>query len=116
MAKEKIPRQAMPEQAPEDRAKNFEEVPYGYTEELAILEAGRCLQCKKPRCVDGCPVRVDIPAFIALVEQGKFIEAALKVKEQNALPSGNFKLIKKSRHPLTNTIYCGILDFLSYIM
>jgi len=87
MAKEKIPRQAMPEQAPEDRAKNFDEVPYGYTEELAMLEASRCLKCKKPKCVDGCPVQVDIPAFIALVEQGKFIEAALKVKEQNALPA-----------------------------
>lgn len=87
MAKEKIPRQAMPEQAPEDRAGNFDEVPYGYTEELAILEASRCLKCKKPRCVEGCPVRVDIPAFIALVEQGKFIEAALKVKEQNTLPA-----------------------------
>ncbi len=87
MAKNKIPRQAMPEQAPEDRARNFDEVPYGYTEELAVLEASRCLKCKKPRCVEGCPVKVDIPAFIALVEQGEFIEAALKVKEQNALPA-----------------------------
>ena len=87
MAKEKIPRQAMPEQAPEDRAKNFSEVPLGYTEELAMLEASRCLKCKNPRCVTGCPVNVDIPAFITLVEQGKFIEAALKVKEQNALPA-----------------------------
>ncbi|HUS58984.1 MAG TPA: dihydropyrimidine dehydrogenase, partial [Planctomycetota bacterium] len=49
MAKEKIPRQPMPEQAPEDRARNFEEVPYGYSEETAILEASRCLKCKKPR-------------------------------------------------------------------
>ncbi len=77
----------MPEQAPQDRAKNFSEVPLGYTEELAMLEASRCLKCKNPRCVTGCPVNVDIPAFIALVEQGKFIEAALKVKEQNALPA-----------------------------
>jgi len=77
----------MPEQAPEDRARNFEEVPYGYSEETAILEAGRCLKCKKPRCVAGCPVNVDIPGFIALVQEGKFIEAAWKLKEQNALPA-----------------------------
>lgn len=87
MAKEKIPRQSMSEQAPEDRAKNFEEVPYGYTEETAMLEASRCLKCKKPRCVDGCPVSIDIPGFIGLVQEGKFIEAAMKVKEQNALPA-----------------------------
>ncbi len=85
--KEKIPRQPMPEQAPEDRARNFEEVPYGYTEETAMLEAGRCLKCKKPKCIAGCPVNVDIPGFIALVQEGKFIEAAWKVKEQNALPA-----------------------------
>jgi len=77
----------MPEQAPQDRARNFEEVPYGYTEETAMLEASRCLKCKKPRCVAGCPVNIDIPGFIALVQEGKFIEAAWKVKEQNALPA-----------------------------
>ncbi|MBA7664047.1 Glutamate synthase [NADPH] small chain [subsurface metagenome] len=77
----------MPEQAPEDRARNFEEVPYGYTEETAMLEASRCLKCKKPKCIAGCPVNVDIPGFIALVQEGKFIEAAWKVKEQNALPA-----------------------------
>ena len=87
MAKEKIPRQPMPEQAPEDRARNFEEVPYGYSEETAILEASRCLKCKKPKCVPGCPVGIDIPGFISLVQEGKFIEAAWKVKEQNALPA-----------------------------
>ncbi len=87
MAKEKIHRQSMPEQAPQDRARNFEEVPFGYSEETAMLEASRCLKCKKPRCVTGCPVNVDIPGFIALVEEGKFIEAAMKVKEQNALPA-----------------------------
>lgn len=87
MAKKKIPRQPMPEQAPEDRARNFEEVPYGYSEETAILEASRCLKCKKPRCVAGCPVNIDIPGFIALVQEGKFLEAARKVKEQNALPA-----------------------------
>jgi len=77
----------MSEQAPEDRVRNFEEVPYGYSPETAMLEANRCLKCKKPRCVEGCPVNVDIPGFIALVQEGKFIEAALKLKEQNALPA-----------------------------
>ncbi len=83
----KLPRQEMPEQEPEDRAKNFDEVPYGYTPELAQLEANRCLQCGKPRCVKGCPVEVDIPAFLELVQEGKFLEAARKVKETNALPA-----------------------------
>jgi glutamate synthase (NADPH/NADH) small chain len=87
MGKEKIPRQSMLEQAPEDRARNFEEVPYGYAEGIAVLEANRCLKCKKPRCVAGCPVNVDIPGFIALVQEGKFIEAAWTLKEQNALPA-----------------------------
>jgi glutamate synthase (NADPH/NADH) small chain len=87
MAKEKINRQAMPEQAPQDRARNFEEVPFGYSEETAVLEASRCLNCKNPRCVSGCPVNINIPAFITLIKEGKFIEAAMKVKEQNALPA-----------------------------
>jgi glutamate synthase (NADPH/NADH) small chain len=85
--KDKIPRQSMPEHAPEDRVRNFNEVPYGYTEETAMLEASRCLTCKQPRCVSGCPVNIDIPGFISLIQEGKFIEAALKIKEQNALPA-----------------------------
>lgn len=85
--REKIPRQPMPEQAPEDRRHNFEEVPYGYTPELAMLEASRCLDCKKPGCVEGCPVHIDIPGFIRLVKEGKFIEAAQHIKQQNALPA-----------------------------
>ena len=87
MAAEKTPRQSMPEQAPEDRAHNFEEVPYGYPTETAVLEASRCLQCKKPRCVEGCPVNNDIPGFLALVKEGRFNEAAEKLKETNALPA-----------------------------
>jgi len=85
--KPKIPRQSMPEQKPEDRAQNFDEVPYGYTEELAVLEASRCLFCKKPRCIDGCPVNIDIPGFVRLIKEGKFAEAARKLKEQNSLPA-----------------------------
>ncbi|HSL92014.1 MAG TPA: NADPH-dependent glutamate synthase [Candidatus Limnocylindrales bacterium] len=82
-----IPRQPMPEQPPQVRVKNFREVPFGLTPDLAILEASRCIQCKNPACVKGCPVEVQIPEFIDLVRQGKFIEAAKKIKETNALPA-----------------------------
>ena len=83
----KIPRQKMPEQEPEVRAKNFSEVPFGYTPELAQLEAERCLQCKKPKCIAGCPVEIDIPAFVQLISDGDFIGAARKLKERNTLPA-----------------------------
>jgi glutamate synthase (NADPH/NADH) small chain len=83
----KIPRQKMPEQEPEVRAKNFSEVPFGYTPELARLEADRCLQCKKPKCIAGCPVEIDIPAFIQLIADGDFTGAARKLKERNTLPA-----------------------------
>ncbi|MBW2595723.1 MAG: NADPH-dependent glutamate synthase [Deltaproteobacteria bacterium] len=85
--KEKIPRQDMPEQDPKVRAKNFNEVPLGYTEEQAVLEAKRCIQCKKPLCIAGCPVDVDIPGFIKSIAEEDFIGAALKLKETNALPA-----------------------------
>jgi glutamate synthase (NADPH/NADH) small chain len=85
--KEKVPRHKMPEQDPKVRIHNFNEVPTGYTDEMAIAEAKRCIQCKKPGCVAGCPVDVDIPGFIALIAEGKFIEAALKLKETNGLPA-----------------------------
>ena len=83
----KVPRTPMPEQDPKVRARNFKEVPLGYTPELAQTEASRCLQCKKPACVDGCPVNVKIPEFINLICEGKFIEASLKIKETNGLPA-----------------------------
>ena len=70
-----------------DRLKDFEEVDCGLTPQEAIEEAGRCLQCKKPGCVDGCPVNIDIPAFIALIAQGKFLEAAASIRQQNLLPA-----------------------------
>jgi glutamate synthase (NADPH/NADH) small chain len=82
-----LPRQKMPEQKADERKKNFKEVPFGLTPELAILEADRCIACPKPKCVKGCPVEVDIPAFILLVQEGKFSEAARKIKETNALPA-----------------------------
>ncbi len=85
--KEKIDRQIMPEQAPDIRAKNFEEVPLGLTPEAAIKEAQRCMQCKKPACVEGCPVGVDIPGFIKLLSEEKFVESIRKIWEKNALPA-----------------------------
>ena len=77
----------MPKQMPEERIHNFEEVAKGYTKENAIEEAERCLQCKNPQCIKGCPVNIDIPAFISLIKEEKFIEAAKKIKETNALPA-----------------------------
>ncbi|MDR4508451.1 MAG: bifunctional dihydroorotate dehydrogenase B NAD binding subunit/NADPH-dependent glutamate synthase [Candidatus Brocadiaceae bacterium] len=82
-----IPRQKMPEQDPKNRIKNFEEVPYGFTPEMARQEALRCIQCKKPRCCEGCPVSIDIPGFIKLIAEGDFLAAARKLKETNALPA-----------------------------
>ena len=77
----------MAEQSAEERIKNFKEVPLGYTEDEAVEEAKRCLQCKKPACMDGCPVEIDIPAFINLVAERKFLEAVKKIKETNSLPA-----------------------------
>jgi len=82
-----IPRQPMPEQEAQKRARNFEEVPLGYTPKMAETEALRCIQCKKPACVEGCPVEVNIPGFIELVAQGRYIEAAILIKQTNALPA-----------------------------
>ena len=83
----KIPRQEMPEQDQKLRIHNFTEVPYGLTTELALLEAGRCLQCKNPKCVEGCPVNVDIPSFVKLICDEEFDKAAKKIKEKNILPA-----------------------------
>jgi glutamate synthase (NADPH/NADH) small chain len=85
--KSKVPRQKMPEQEPKVRARNFDEVPFGYTPELAQLEASRCLQCKKPKCIEGCPVEVEIPAFVKLISDGDFAGAARKLKLRNSLPA-----------------------------
>jgi len=77
----------MHRQDPKERIKNFNEVALGYTAEMAIAEAERCLQCKKPVCINGCPAEVKIPEFIKLITEGKFVEASLKIKETNALPA-----------------------------
>lgn len=85
--KEKIPRQSMPEQPAQVRRKNFDEVPYGLSPEAAMKEAERCLQCKKPACVAGCPVEVDIPGFINLIREGDFKGSIRKLWARNSLPA-----------------------------
>ncbi len=85
--KRAIPRQPMPEQAPEVRRRNFKEVPEGYGPETAMEEATRCLQCKNPGCVDGCPVSVDIPGFIGLIQDGDFKGAIRNLWGKNSLPA-----------------------------
>lgn len=85
--KVKNPRQPMPEQEPQIRARNFLEVPTGYTMKMAQEEASRCLQCKKPACVAGCPVGVDIPGFIDLITQGDMTGAIRNLWAKNALPA-----------------------------
>ena len=74
------------EQEPKERIKNFKEVCLGYTKEGAIEEASRCLQCKKPLCVEGCPVNINIPKFIKLLKEGKFDDSVKVIKETNNLP------------------------------
>jgi glutamate synthase (NADPH/NADH) small chain len=82
-----IPRQKMPEQKVEERIRNFREVPLGFTRELAEKEAARCLRCKKPSCIAGCPVDADIPGFIDLISKGDPVAAARKIKQTNGLPA-----------------------------
>ena len=75
------------EQEPAVRAKNFEEVCYGYNEEEAMAEAARCIGCKNAQCVKGCPVSIDIPGFIAHVKKGEFAEAFQVISKSSALPA-----------------------------
>ncbi len=84
LSKTKVP---MPAQAPEIRAHNFREVALGYTPEQAMEEARRCLSCKAPACVGGCPVNIRIPAFIKEIAEGRFKEAYEIIFEANALPA-----------------------------
>jgi len=80
-------REPMPKQDPKLRVRNFDEVALGYTRDLAMREASRCLDCKKSPCIAGCPVDIDIPAFIKLIRNGDFIGAIHKIKEKNSLPA-----------------------------
>ncbi|NLM20687.1 MAG: NADPH-dependent glutamate synthase [Peptococcaceae bacterium] len=83
----KLPRHDMPRQDALARRNNFQEVALGYPLEMAVQEANRCLQCKKPKCVAGCPVGVDIPQFIQKIAEGEFLEAAQIIKNKNLLPA-----------------------------
>ena len=84
---DRMKRTPVTEQAPEIRATNFEEVCLGYNEEEAIKEANRCLGCKNPKCVDGCPVSIDIPGFIAFAKKGDFEGAAKEIAKYSSLPA-----------------------------
>src|SRR3989339_1547623 len=84
---EKKNRQKMNERSNSERIKDFQEVPLGYTVDQAISEARRCIQCKNPQCVKGCPVEIDIPGFLRFIVQGNFEAAVKKIKETNALPA-----------------------------
>ncbi len=83
----RVPRQPMPEQPPQVRRNNFEEVPLGYSEETAVIEAQRCIQCKNPGCVKGCPVGIDIPGFIARIAEKDYKGAFDVLKLTNSLPA-----------------------------
>jgi glutamate synthase (NADPH/NADH) small chain len=87
MDSSKLERQKMPEQEPKVRRNNFNEVALGFTAEQATEEAKRCLQCKKPKCMEGCPVEVKIPSFLKYVAQGDFETAIKEIKADNALPA-----------------------------
>ena len=87
MANMTLVKTPMPEQDPQVRARNFKEVTLDYTAEMAIEEAGRCLKCKNPKCVEGCPVNVRIPEFIAKVQEGDFKPAYEIITSANALPA-----------------------------
>ena len=82
-----LARQKMPQQDPKIRCANFKEVALGFSKEQAVEEAKRCLQCKKPKCVEGCPVEVKIPDFIRHVANGDFDSAIKEIKTVNALPA-----------------------------
>jgi len=84
MQREQIP---MPEQEPKERIYNFKEVPLGYTQEQAIYEAQRCLQCKNPKCVPGCPAEINIPKFIEKIVEEDFAGAYLEILKTDDLPA-----------------------------
>jgi glutamate synthase (NADPH) small chain len=94
----KVPRQHMPEQQAELRVHNFTEVNLGYSTELARQEALRCLECKKPTCVDYCPVGVKVKEFVRLIVEGNFLGAAAKIREDNVLPAITGRVCPQEDH------------------
>ena len=98
----------MPEQDPNVRNKNFEEVSLGYTKEQAMEEATRCLNCKKPFCMDGCPVGVPIPEFIHHVAEGEFEEAYQTITWENSISSPeNYR--RKTRTQIVDNSYSLVI-------
>ncbi len=94
----KVPRQHMPEQQADLRVHNFTEVNLGYSTELARQEALRCLECKKPTCVDYCPVGVKVKEFVRLIVEGNFLGAAAKIREDNVLPAITGRVCPQEDH------------------
>jgi glutamate synthase (NADPH/NADH) small chain len=94
----KVPRQHMPEQAPQIRATNFTEVNLGYSTELARQEAARCLECAKPACVNDCPVGVKVKDFVQLIVAGDYLAAAAKIREDNVLPAITGRVCPQEDH------------------
>lgn len=84
---QRLKQQPMPKLSVEERVKSFREVALGYSEEQAVAEAERCLQCKAPKCVEGCPVGIDIPRFIRHIRGGNYEEAIRSIREKNSLPA-----------------------------
>ena len=87
MAKNVVPRHEMPRQKPEIRCHNFQEVALGYDRQTAVAEASRCLDCKNPPCVKGCPVEIDIPGFIREIKKGDFAQSIKVIRQKNSLPA-----------------------------
>ena len=87
MAKISPKKTPMREQPAKERVRNYDEVPFGYSPEEAVLEARRCIQCKKPGCIAGCPVEIDIPGFIQFIADKKFKEGINLLKGKNILPA-----------------------------
>ncbi len=86
MAKMNLNEVPMPKQSPEVRKGNYDEVALGYSAEQALAEAKRCIQCKKPTCIDGCPVEIDIPGFILAIQEDDMPRAVRILKDKNNLP------------------------------
>jgi glutamate synthase (NADPH) small chain len=102
----KLPRQHMPEQRPETRAKEFTEVNLGYSSELARQEALRCLECAKPTCTDKCPVGVKVREFVQLIVDGDFLAAAAKIREDNVLPAVTGRVCPQEDHCEGSCLLC----------
>ena len=95
----RLDKNPMPSQEPDVRNKNFNEVALGYTEEQALDEAARCLECKNMPCVSGCPVNIHIPAFIAKVREGDFEGAYEIISMSSSLPAVCGRVCPQENHP-----------------